>query len=473
MIRKFLTLILALTLAVVAPLSALADVQHTLSVKLGELLRTEEAISELLDVLDLRLTLGEESGNLSVLLNDSSIVNLGLTADTTGLYAGSNLFGDELLYVAWDDAFAFAGNMLVATMAESGVDEAMLEQMAAGLDEAKLGIIAAIGGENAVQPSAPASLEESIKIVEEAFPDDPAMTAYVTGLYENMVIEDGSFSDENRDTADQKYRMSMDEEALLPLCETNYLKTVITESLAAEMPDASEEELAKAADEAMLAVKKLFEESEMEMIMDMYTLDAGQTLVGLDMIMTMQMETADAQGRSQQTNMQMAGEYDRLTNNEGVSHKAAGAFAADGETVEASFELVRASDGVSKGMLGLLAGGEEIVVAYNGENTTADTRVRKADVYLRSGASAILPPAASDRPVISLEIVTEPAPAETLADLENADADSSINLLALTQGQLQELSNQISLKATQVLSDVLVQLPTSTLNLLMNSGMLW
>jgi len=468
MIRKWMMMVLALLLAAVLPMNAVADTQHTLSVVPGELLASEEAIADLFEVLDLRLTEGEKSGALTMLLNGQEIVTLGLTADAVGLHAVSNFFGTEVLYVTWDDAFSLLGEVLMASMAESGAEEGMLQSLEAGLAEVKNGLITAINAGITIKPqvSTPATMEESLQMIQEMFPDDPAMVEYIKGLYEEMTIEDGSFADENRDTADQKYRMTMDEEDLVAICETNYMKTALGEALAMEMTDASEEELAKAVEDALAEVKKLYEESGFEMIMEMYTLDAGQTLVGLEMIMNASIEEAE-----QQSTMQMAAEYDRLTDAEGVSHKADGAMAVDAEKVQFVFDLYSANSGMTTGMIGMLADGEEIVVMYEAENTAPEIRNQKADVYTRSGATAILEPAASARPLFGVVIVTEPAPAETLAALENAAPESSLNVLRLSESELTALGEQILTNAMQALYTALSQLPTSTMNLLMNSGM--
>lgn len=468
MFRKWFTVFLCLMLSVMLPAAALADTQHTLSVVPGEMLAAQPAVADLLDALALRVTEGENSGALTVLLNGQQIVTLGLKADETGLYAGSELLGDDVFYVTWDDGFAFLSDLLVASMAESGLDEAVLQEMEAALAEAKNGIAVAIaaGQDAAAQPVAPATLEESLKQVEEMFPDDPAMVDYIKGLYESMTIENGSFADENRDTADQKYRMVMDEADLTAICETRYMKNTLREAVALEMADASEAEIDSAVESTLAEVRKIYEESGFEMIMEMYTLDAGQTLVGLDMIMNMNAEAAE------QGAVQMAGQYDRLTEETGVSHKADAAIAAEGETVKFAFDLQQGSNGASEGMLGLLAGGEEVVILYSAEEKAEEICEHSVDVYLRSGATAILAPAASARPVIGIKLVSEPAPAETLAALENAAAETSVDVFKLSEKELRELSNQISLNATQLLYTTLGQLPTSALQLMMGSGMM-
>lgn len=469
MIRKWMTVLLSLMLAVMLPFGALADTQHTLSIIPGDLLASEEAIADLLDALDLRVTEGDKSGALTILLDDQAIVTLGMMTDITGLYASSEILGADVLYVTWDDAFAMLSDLMQDVMMMSGADEAAMQAMEASLNETKTSIVTSIGTGVTLEPqvSTPATFEESLALVEEMFPDDPQMVNYIKGLYDDMTIEDGSFADENRDTADQKYHMTMDEADLVAICDTAYMRTTMMEALTMENPDATEEELTKAVDEIIAEVKKLYEESGFEMSMEMYTLDAGQTLVGVDMIMNMSIEDEGTH-----SSMQMAAEYDRLTDAEGVSYKADAAMTVDGQVIETVFDLYRANNGESNGMLGMMADGEEIVVLYEAENTAADTRVRKADVYFRSGATAILKPAASARPVIGFAITTEPAPAETLSVLENANADNSVNVLKLSDAQMQALGNQIATNAMQVFYTALGQLPTSTLNLLMSSDMM-
>lgn len=473
MIRKWMTVLLSLLLAFALPMSAMADTQHTLSIVPGDMLASEQAIADLLDAVDLRITEGERSGALTVLMKDQALVTLGLTADTNGLYVASDVLGADVLYVTWDDAFAMLTDLMQSALVESGADEASLQAIEASMTETKNSIVTAIGAGVTVSPqvSTPATMEENLELIEQMFPNDPEMVNYIKGIYEGMTIEDGSFADEAHDTADQKYLMTMDEEDLVAICDTAYMRNMMLETLAMENPEATEEELSKATDELIAEVKKLYEESGFLLTMEMYTLDAGQTLVGLDMDVSMSLDATDAEGEQLQTGMTMTADYNRLTNAEGVSHKAETDMTVDSSTVQVAFDLFCASNGKSEGLLGMLADGEEIVVLYESENTADETCVRKADVYMRSGATAILEPSASARPVIGFVVTTEPAPAETLAALENANADNSVNVLKLSDAEMQALGNQIVTNAVQLFYNALGQLPTSTMNLLMSSGM--
>lgn len=462
MIRKWMSILVSLLLAIALPMSALADTQHTLSIVPGEMLASEEGIADLLNVLALRFTQGNKSGALTVLLNDQPMVTVGLSADTTGLYASSEMLGADVLYVTWDDAFALMSDLMQASMAEAGADKEAVEAMQTSLAQAKNSIINTIEAGVATAPKAsmPASMEESLKTIEKMFPDDPEMVKYIQGLYEDITVEDGSFASEKRDTADQKYVMTMDEKDLLAICETNYMKTVMTQALAAENTEVTEEDLASLMDE----VKKLYEESGFKMVMEMYTKDAGQTLVGMDMNTGMSIKEDDVS-----TDVTMTAVYDRLTGESGVSHKASAQMKVDDEAAKFEFTLDAAHNGESTGLFGMLVDEQEIVILYNAKNTAENVRERKADLYVRSDATAILQPSASDRPVIGVVVTTEPASADTLAALEKATADNSVNVLKLSDEEMQTLANQISTNAMQVFYSALSQLPTTTLNLLMGN----
>jgi len=473
MIRKWMALLLSLLLVMMLPLSALADRQHTLTVVPGELIGSQQAVVELLNVLDLRLTEGDRSGALTIMLNDQDIATLGLTADTTGLYVSSNIIGADVLYVTWEDGFAFLTDQVMIRLKEQGIDQATMQAIETTLEDAKAAIVAGIGAGTAVvaQPATPATIEESMAMVEEMFPGDEQMAAYIKSLYEDISVEAGVFASEKRDTADQKYRMTMDEADLLTLCETEYMRNMVMEQLAAQNQQATEAELKAAADEVMAEVKALYEESGFEMIMEMYTQDAGQALVGVDMIMNMSLDAGEVEGEKLQTSMQMAAVYDRLTDENGVSYKATAGIAADSSKAEFSFNLNKGNNGVSEGMLGVLAEGEEIVITYEAENIAPDTRVRGAALYMRSGANAILEPAASDRPMISFVLKSEPADESVLNALDTARPETSVNVMKLSDEAMQALGNQIMANGMQVLYTALGQLPTSVLTMVMNLSM--
>lgn len=467
MIRKWTTVVLSLLLAVMLPLCAFADTQHTLAVIPGDALASEQAIAELLDVLAIRLTKGLKSGALTLMLDGTDIVTAGLKGDATGLYAYSDLISDDVLYITWDDAFALLTDVMKATLEAQGADAAALSELEQSMGEAKATVVAAAA--NGMQTAATATPEQSIAVVEEMFGDDPAMMAYVEGVVEKLTVEEGTFTDPQRDVAYQKHTLTLTAEDVLPVMESAYVRTVLRDALAAEAADVSEAEMNALIDEQIAQAKTVLENSDMRMSCITYSTDGGQTPVGMEMGMTMNVENVNEQGELVPFKMGMNMNYDRYTDESGVAHKADMNMAMNGETMmEARFDLHRGIDDVSKGMLGLLMDGEELVFTYRAENTQPDVREREVQMYLRSNATAVLEPAASDRPLIGFEIVTSQADPALLSGLEQADATNCVDVMKLSDEALQTLMNGVSMRAQNALYTALPKLPTSVLNLAMN-----
>ncbi|MBR6569119.1 MAG: hypothetical protein IKK75_01575, partial [Clostridia bacterium] len=73
----------------------------------------------------------------------------------------------------------------------------------------------------------------------------------------------------------------------------------------------------------------------------------------------------------------------------------------------------------------------------------------------------------SDRPIIGFVVTTEPADEALLSDLENATAENSVNVMNLSEAELNALGETISTNFMQVYFTALSQLPTSVLNMMM------
>lgn len=197
MIRKWLTTLMALLLAVMLPVCALADTQHTFSVIPGDAMPMDQAIVDLLDCLSLTFVQGKESGALTVNVADEPILMIGATADVTGLYVQSNILSDDVLYVTWDDAFAVIGQVIAVQVEPSEAE--LMQQM---MDQYKQMIVMAL--QTGVQPAQTATMEEGIAAVKEMFKDDPGMAEYVENIYSDLTNEAGVFTAEGRDAATGK-----------------------------------------------------------------------------------------------------------------------------------------------------------------------------------------------------------------------------------------------------------------------------
>ena len=461
MVCRYLKMLLCLLLAVMLPVCALADVQHTLKILPGAELGADSAVADLLNVLSLRLTKGSRSGALTIALEDEAIATAALTADATGLYVHSNLLSDDVLYVTWDDGFAYLSEMLKAYLRANGMPESELASLDGALTEVKHSIVAAIGSGMVSVPTSVPQVDAAV--IEQVIQNDPDMQAYVDAMHEKFTVENGSFTAEGRDAADAKYTLTMDEEDLLKLCDTEYMRSLMREFAAVSDAQLQGDALEKAADELLEQVRELYRGSGYKMALELYTLSEGAELVGAELTMSMKLTVED-----ESHDLAMEAAYGRFTDESGVAYKADMDMQMNGSSaMQTAFELHRGVDEVSVGSFAVLAEGEEVTVQYRAENTKPDVRRRSIALYLRSGATAIIPPAFSDRPLLTFEVTTSPADPSVLAAVEKADAHNSVNVMKLSDEEMQALGTGITTRAMQALYSALAKLPTSSLKLAM------
>lgn len=468
MIRKWLTVLLSLLLAVALPLAALADTQHTLTIIPGDDMATIPAVADLFDVLSLTVTPGDKAGALTLTVDDTDIATLAMSADTTGLYVHSNLLSDDVLYVTWDDAFAFLTQVMISVMEAKGekVDAATREALETGMQQYKTVILSGLDSTDAVASFSPTTREEAMEMMSKMFGDDPKMMEYVEGIYNKMTVEDGSFTDDERDPADQKYTLTLDKEDLLKVCDSNYMRDTITTAISSSESSLSEAEIAKKVDEALEEVRKMYSEGEYQLDMTVYTANDGETLIGMEMGMNMKMSSGD-----KSMTMTMNANYDRLTSEAGVSHKgdmSMGMNEDDG--IQLLLDLNKGVDGNTTGLAGMMVDDDALTVTLSAKPIGNDGRERVAAIYLREDATAIIAPAASERPLITFKITSGPATGDKLSAIEKATPDSSVNVMKLSAEEMQTLVSDISGRCMQALYTAMGKLPDSVLNMLFSTG---
>lgn len=468
MIRKWLTVLLSLLLAMALPLAALADTQHTLTIIPGDDMAAIPAVADLFDVLSLTVTPGEKAGALTLTVADTDIATIAMSADTTGLYVQSALLSDDVLYVTWDDAFAFLTQVMIAGMEAEGekVDAATREALETGMEQYKTALLSSLGSAEATASFSPTTREEAMEMVSKMFKDDPKMMEYVEGIYDKMVVEDGSFTDDERDPADQKYSITLNKEDLLKFCDSNYMRDLMTSTISSTDSSLSEAEVAKKVDDALAEVRKMYSEGEFQMDMTMYTADAGETLIGMEMGMNMKISDGD-----DTVAMTMNLNYDRLTSEAGVSHKGDMSMVVDDDdAVQLLLDLNKGRDGITTGLAGMMVDDEALTVTLNAKPIGNDGRERTAALYLREDATAIIAPAASERPVITFKVTSGPANGDKLSAIEKATPDTSVNVMKLSAEEMQTLVTDISGRCMQALYTAMGKLPASVLNTLFSTG---
>lgn len=508
MIRNMMKTLLCLMLALMLPLAACADTQRTLTIIPGDELASIEAVKDLLDVLSFTLTTGEKSAALTVSLDGTEIATVALAADTTGIYARSGLVSDDVFYATWDEVFDSFGNVLKtsisaqATAIGEEIDESAFEAIDTMIDAYKLQVTSVFIAAEA-QPSKIQTPEESLAMIKQMFGDDPGMVAFYEGIFDLMTSEEGEFADESRDTATGKISWVMTGADIAPICDSEYMRSLIESLVKSEAGSLEEEALEAKVDETLELIRKVYEESDMNISMEMFTADDGETLVGMIMGMSMSVtednETVEIgmnlnydrltgeTGVSHKADMSMVVteddetveigmkfDYDRTDGKDGVIHKADFSMSAkdsvtDGEVMKAAFELVKGANGVSDGSLAVLMEDEQITFVYHGENVD-DTRERTLAFYDRPNASAIVEPAASDRPIITVVVVSSEADEGRLEAIENATPETAVNVLKLSVEEMNEIINEASVRMMQAVYLGMSKLPSSVLMLIQGFG---
>ena len=464
MIRKWMTILLALLLAVMLPVCAMAEtLQHTLTIVPGDMLASEPAIADLLDVLSIIVTPGEKSGALTLTLGDKDIATVAVGADPSALYMYSNEFlGETVISANWDQVFELIKLMIQAEMIDENGGGPGVDSIMAQIDQYKAQLMLML--ENGVQVNTGVTLskEEAMAQMNEMLGDYPEMIAWTEGIYDEMAAQDGEFTAENRDTADQKYSLTLDNADFLALMDTDYVYRTISDQIVAQDASIDGDSLVAMTDQAIAEARAAFEQMTITVTTDVYTLDEGKTLVGFDM----NMDFVSQEDQEDQVKMIM--NYDRHTTEAGVSHKGDVWMGPnDEEAIEMKLDALCGADGVCKGIVGLLADGEEVVVQFGSEEKAENVTERFASLYLRSEASAILEPAASSRPLITFNVVSSPAQNAAVEKIDTVDYAATSDIMQMNSEEMEAFMTDISGRAMQVLFTAMSALPTSTLSMFM------
>lgn len=473
MIRKLITMLLCLTLAAALPLAALADTQHTLEIVPGDDIAALAPAGDLCEALGLTVTRGDKSAALTLSISDNPIATVALGADMDGLYIQSSLLSDDVFYVDWDEGFDFLEDLFKATLegqaAAEGmeVDETALETVEQMLEAYKQQIMLAIAAGADSLTSGMISVdtpEEMMEKLEKVFGDDDGMLDFYAGLLEKITFEEGEFKDKERDTATTHMSMTLTGEDIAGICDTKYMRNTMEMALKAEDPTLEGEALDAMVEEAMEEVRKVYEDNDISIVLNVYATDEHQTIVGMDM--GMEMNITGEEPAQIGFNMN----YDRLTGKDGVNHRADVSVTADGEELgQIVFQLDRGADGVSDGFLAMLAESQQITFDYHGYNE-GDSRMRTLDIYSRQNAMAIIEPAASDRPIIGFSLTSGQVESSVLDQIDDAAPDTAVNVLKLSSEDIEELVTGIQARATQAVFTALSSLPQSVSQLIMGGG---
>lgn len=460
MIRKWMTTLLCLMLALALPLCAMADTQTTMQITLGDELVPQQAIKDLFDTLSFTLTGGDKAGALTVNVANTGIVSIAGSVDENALYLGSELLGETVYYIGWDDLFTLMDAM-VASSAEG--DELAAAQQS--MEQLKTTVMALVSGE--ALPAQSTDMEANKAAALAQFDGDPAMQAWLQTIMDKVVVENGQFAAEGRDVAAVKSSMTMTAEDLLPLFDTDYMRNSVKSSLQSSEENMTAEELEKAADQALAQSRQVIADSGFLMTMEAYSDEASENLIGMDMKMDMTIkEDGEVEGA-----LVMLLDYDRLTTATGVSHKGNLSMNVSDDddetmTMQGQMDLLSGGD-LLEGNVALLVEGTEITLHFATDEAAGAVSVA---LYQRNNATSIIEPAASARPLITFTFTTGESDGAVLSKVKAANVQNAVNILTLSGDDMQALGEAVQSNAMSVLFQALSLMPSSVMQLLTSAA---
>ena len=464
MIRKLITTLLCLLLTAALPLAALADTQHELEIIPGDAIAALSPAGDFCEALGLTFTRGEKSAALTLSISDTPIATVALGVDMDALYVQSSLLGDDVFYVGWEDGFDFLENLFKAALegqAAAGgteVDEAAIEAVEQMLEAYKQQIMLAVAAGADGMTRGMISVDTPEEIMEKIgkiFDDDDGMLDFYAGLLEKITFEEGEFKDDERDTATSHMSMTLTGADIAGICDTKYMRSTLEMALKSEDPTLEGEALDAMVEEALEEARKVYEDGDISIVLNVYAADGGETIVGMDMGMEMSITGEEPE----QVGFNM--NYDRLTGENGENHRADLSITADGEELgQIAFQLDRGTDGVSEGLLAMLVQSQQITFVYHGHNEE-DQRLRTLDIYARDKATAIIEPAASDRPVIGFSLTSGQVENSVLDQIDDATPDTAVDILKLSAQERKTLAADIQTRVIQAVFTAVANLPES------------
>ncbi|MBE5777807.1 MAG: hypothetical protein E7331_00570 [Clostridiales bacterium] len=499
--RKLFAALLSLVLAVMLPLTSLAATSMEFSMMPGEMILSESPselrtpIVDLFKALSFRVLVGEETGSgmFSLMLSGQNALDVSFRTDENGIFVQTALLGDKALYFNKEDFADFMVN-LMNQQGQSMTPEAEAEfreslntifvSTAADMDA-----LVAIDAYEA--PAEPVDFsfdkEAAIAMVPQLYPDDPAMQNVVINILNSVVVTEGEFAVEGRDTANVCMTMSMKTEDFLLVMDS----AVMEQSLAQYVASGNH-----TVEEAKAEMKAELENSDINFEMTFYYIKEGSQLVGMDMNMTAKEDKNDPESDS----FGMVVTLDRLTTD--VATYTIGLKADENGEPELGGKFVAVDDQNGKVTLDgsffeyddngaayedeMLIGGEfttmndvfygwfsMVEVAYSEAITfavasqpTSDGVNFTLDLYMRENAVAPVAPVASDQPMGTFALdVSENVSEDELAAINAATIENSLQPFEMTEEELEQFAESIQKNAQNVLFSILPLLPPSLFSL--------
>lgn len=490
MMRKLLTAIMCLLLALALPLASLAATEYEVSAVPGDDLASIEAVKDMLDVTSLRFLCGEDSSMLTLALNNADMLHLAFRATADGIFAQSEELNDKPFFFTKEDISA----LLTSAMEQSGAKPGMASAMTQNMDV----FFSQMGETPETAPvEAPLDPEAQLAKMEEMLQNDPALVEFITNVTATMKITEGSYTDPAHDDADSMFEITVTGADLKNLMNS----TTLQKFIAASDDDDAEE--------AKAEFTQMLDQLDVTIPLTMYADSASGKLVAVRIPVSVKgtvqiTETDDGKTTTETKEIDMTSnmDYDRLTSGQVANHRAsftmqnkgkelaktecvvnadkeAGKYdftaSISGEDDDVMKELMTAqgaltlSDSNDEGWFAILAGKTQMTIDYTNAHT-GDVAEKSLAIYTRSDAAKIVEPGAADRPLITLKVkVTKNASEDALAAIHAATPEASTQIMKMSEEELTAFATEIQTKAMQLAMNFMGQLPPSVITMFMGN----
>lgn len=483
MIRKILASVLCLMLALALPLGALAATDVTVRLIPGdELTQQEPTVGTALNSLFVHVVGADEGATVALESDKGEIVSAALTGNENGIYVSSPLLGDRTLYFTMEDL----QNFMVETMKQQGAGEeeiAQIQQMFAQMG---------------AQPAAMALESQDM----EAMMNDPALMQLITGLADKIVVTEGEFTDAAHDPATTQTVVTltgedlalvfdmqmvkdmyanlaktsgMEPEAMLKMIkdmiaqlDVKYVITVLTneDDLCAMQMDMTivGDATIEVPGENGTTTTETFS-ADMTMDLDVNALTKAEDVVNVNITCNMA-NKGDAEGDLEKASIVA----DIVADDNADTVTFVGSMTVEGsenEKVDFQGAFAEGEDDSLNGWIAILADNNQMTFQIQAKEEAGVTNVL-VSLLVRENATAIVEPTWSDKPLFSVAVqVKEVETPAALTALASATPETSLQLLKMTEAELESELEAISGDAMSALMAGLSNLPAELLSLMM------
>lgn len=333
--KRLLASFLCCLLAVVLPLTSMAqssatallqqaksdgkEIVTSFTLTPGKELSQDATVAMLANKLTLRLLSENDVGGFAIAIDGKDLCSIGLRASKDGLYLKAN---DEISSDVYFISVEEIQSLLSTLMQSAGADAATAARLKTMMEAAFAGDQAAV--EETVEMTAAEFKTEILKAL-----GDETLMNWVGDLMSRVTISEGDFSSEAHDAATTKTEITVTQDDYVALMDTEFMQSLIKESIAAEQQVEKTED-APTAEEQVAALKDALKQSKISLPITVLTNQDGK-LVSLSIAdgrMSMKTTTTDESGKEveNEVNVQVVLNADVKTQ-------------ADGKTFSATMEM--------------------------------------------------------------------------------------------------------------------------------------